>query len=181
VVGAGGRGDRGDFGVVLTLEGENGTVAVGGMQRRLAAASRGGGALVHFRPWEGAEDAQLDGLDLLVVLARLEGQRQRQNVGGGGELDNGRRRRGSVQVRRRSGAGEDGRGRGLGFPGRSARGSASPFMGTHAGTPCSGRRRRRPGRGLPWPMGFSGPGWAGAERVRVGAGRVHGLGPGRKG
>jgi hypothetical protein len=28
-----------------------------------------------------------------VVLARLEGQRQRQNVGGGGELGNGRRGR----------------------------------------------------------------------------------------
>jgi hypothetical protein len=33
---------------------------------------------VHFWSWEGAEDAQLDGLDLLVVLARLESRRKRQ-------------------------------------------------------------------------------------------------------
>jgi hypothetical protein len=51
---------EGISGSVLTLEGENGRVAVGSIQRRPAAASRGGGALVHFRPWEGAEDAQLE-------------------------------------------------------------------------------------------------------------------------
>jgi hypothetical protein len=83
--------------------------------------SRGGGVPVRFRPWKGAEDAQLDGLDS-SQWCWLEGQRQRQNVGGGGEVGNGRRRRGSVQVRRRSGAGEDGRGRDLGFAGRGARG-----------------------------------------------------------
>jgi hypothetical protein len=32
---------------------------------------------------------QRDGLELLVVLARLEGQRKWQIVGGGGELDTG--------------------------------------------------------------------------------------------
>jgi hypothetical protein len=32
---------------------------------------------------------QRDGLELLVVLARLEGRRKRQIVGGGGELDTG--------------------------------------------------------------------------------------------
>jgi hypothetical protein len=76
--------------------GGDGRVAAGGVQRRPAAVSRGGGAPVCFRPWEGAEDAQLDGLDLLVVPARLEGQWQRQNVGGGGELGNGRQRCGST-------------------------------------------------------------------------------------
>jgi hypothetical protein len=39
--------------------GGDGRVAVGGMQRRLAAVSQGGGALVHFRPWEGAEQVYL--------------------------------------------------------------------------------------------------------------------------
>jgi hypothetical protein len=58
----------------------------GGGLGRPAAVPGGGGAPVHLRPWEGAEGAQLDGLDLLVVLARLEDQRQRQNVGSGGEL-----------------------------------------------------------------------------------------------
>jgi hypothetical protein len=33
------------------------------------------------------EDAHLDGLELLAVLARLEGRRKRQIEGGGGELD----------------------------------------------------------------------------------------------
>jgi hypothetical protein len=69
-------------------------VAAGGVQLRPAAVSRGGGAPVCFRPREGAEDAQLDGLALLVVLARLGGQRQRHDAGGGGEFSTGRRRRG---------------------------------------------------------------------------------------
>jgi hypothetical protein len=34
-------------------------VAVGGMQRLPAAVARGGGAPVHFRPWEGVEEVQL--------------------------------------------------------------------------------------------------------------------------
>jgi hypothetical protein len=44
---------------MLTLEGENGRVAVGGMQRRPAVVSCDGGALVHFRLWEGAEQGYL--------------------------------------------------------------------------------------------------------------------------
>jgi hypothetical protein len=59
VAGAGVRGDRGDFGNVLTWEGENGRMAVGGMQRWPVADSRGGGALVYDRPWEGAEQDYL--------------------------------------------------------------------------------------------------------------------------
>jgi hypothetical protein len=49
--------------------GRDGRVAAGGVQRRPAVVSRGGGAPVRFRPGEGAEDAQLDALELLVVLA----------------------------------------------------------------------------------------------------------------
>jgi hypothetical protein len=132
----------------------DGRVAAGGVQRRPAAVSRGGGALVCFRPREGAEDAQLDGLDLLVVLARLGGQRQRQNVGGGGEFGNGRRRRGSAGAA----ALQRGRGRarvrprvpgarrtGLGFPPLWGRAQARPAQGGGGGAGL--------GRGLPWPNG----------------------------
>jgi hypothetical protein len=49
VAGAGGRGDRGDFGVLLTLEWENGRVAGGGPQWRPAAAPRGGDGPMHLR------------------------------------------------------------------------------------------------------------------------------------
>jgi hypothetical protein len=52
------RGSRG-FRGRAHLGGGDGRVAVGGMQRRLAAVSQGGGALVHFRPWEGAEQVYL--------------------------------------------------------------------------------------------------------------------------
>jgi hypothetical protein len=71
---------------VLTTEGEGRQTTGGGGLGRPAAVPGGGGAPVHFRPWEGAEGTQLDGLDLLVVLARLEDQRQRQNAGSDGEL-----------------------------------------------------------------------------------------------
>jgi hypothetical protein len=69
-----GRG-RGELGDVLTLEGRR---RQGGRWRCAAAA---GGGLPRRRrsgvlPAVGrVEDAQLDGLYLLVVLARLEGQR----------------------------------------------------------------------------------------------------------
>jgi hypothetical protein len=64
---AGGRGDRGDFGVLLTLEGENGRVAGGGPQRRPAAASSGGGAPVHLRRRGVAERVSLGERMLLVA------------------------------------------------------------------------------------------------------------------
>jgi hypothetical protein len=47
----------------------------------------------------GAEKVQRDGLELLVVLARLEGRRKRQILGGGGELDTGG---GALRRRRRT-------------------------------------------------------------------------------
>jgi hypothetical protein len=64
---AGGRGDRGDFGVLLTLEGENGRVASGGPQWRPVAASSGGGAPVHLRRWGVVERVSLGERMLLVA------------------------------------------------------------------------------------------------------------------
>jgi hypothetical protein len=121
---------------------------------------------VHL-PWEGAEDAQLDGLDLLVVLARLEGRQKRQNEGGGGELDTGggalRRRCRAAAARVREAAGARARGAHVGFKGRGQR-----WPG-HARQGLGGALAGHGGLGL-WPVaGWAPPGQtAGPERVGSG-------------
>jgi hypothetical protein len=66
------------------------------VQRRPAAVSRGGGAPVHFRSWEGAEEVQLSEAKLVVVLVG-------SGVDGGGRLGGG----GAVRLRRRRKAARD--------------------------------------------------------------------------
>jgi hypothetical protein len=69
-----------------------------------ARPSRGGGGPVSGQRRGEARDAQLDGLELLVVLARLEGRQKRQIEGSGGELGvRVPRRRLKVGRRRRGG------------------------------------------------------------------------------
>jgi hypothetical protein len=63
--------------------GRDSRVAVGGMQWRPAAVSRGGGAPVHFRPWEEAEEIQLSEAKLVVVLVG-SGVDGSGGLGGGG-------------------------------------------------------------------------------------------------
>jgi hypothetical protein len=108
---------------------------------------------------------QRDGLELLVVQARLEGRRKRQIVGGGGELDTG----GDEPVTVRRGVGDgpglqfvrNGGVQGWGFKG-VRQGGVMPGMDDR--WQCPGRPRRpRPLDG--W-MGPAGPGgWAGAGWV----------------
>jgi hypothetical protein len=79
----------------------------------------------------------------------LESQRQRQNVGGGGELGNGRWRRDSMQVWRRSGAVLHRQGGGLGRGARVKIGCRLVVLGTDVQawgrrTPAESRRRPAP-------------------------------------
>jgi hypothetical protein len=115
---------------------------------------------------------QRDSLELLVVLARLEGQRKRQIVGGGGKLDTG----GDELVSVRRGAGDD--------PGlRLVRNRGVQGWGFKGG--AAGRGRARHGRpaAVSWPATaasasgrLDGP--RRARRLgRSGLGRAHGLGP----
>jgi hypothetical protein len=69
---------------MLTLDGIH---REDGLRRRAAAA--GSGAPVLGRRRGEAEEVQRDVAELLVGLARLEGQRKRQIVSGGSELDTG--------------------------------------------------------------------------------------------
>jgi hypothetical protein len=68
------------------------------------------------------------------------------------------------------GANDEERRRGLGFAGAwFGRAFIGERMGAAPTAPGGGAAGLA---GLPWPMGYGGPGWAGAERVR--AGRAHG-------
>jgi hypothetical protein len=81
------RGHRGNRVGRLTGgggEGKRPKQAGGGRPGWPARLARGGGAPALPERRGEAEDAQLDGLELLVVLARLEGRRKRQIEGGGG-------------------------------------------------------------------------------------------------
>jgi hypothetical protein len=103
----------GELKYVLTgggCEGEPPKQAGGGRPGWPARSARGGGAPALPGQRGEAGDAQLDGLELLVVLARVEGRRKPQIVGGGGELDTGgggsgyrRRRRGAQGARHAGG------------------------------------------------------------------------------
>jgi hypothetical protein len=75
----------------------------------------------------------------------------------------------ALALRRRGGRVRARRARELGAA--TLKGAELPGCGTHAKIGGASRK----GRGLPLPMGLSGPGWAGA-----GAGRAFGLGPNRE-
>jgi hypothetical protein len=129
-----------------------------------------GDALANPRPRGGADEVQLGEAKLLVGSAAPVGHPCRRNdVAGGGGLGmaggtggSGRRSRGRLVGYMR--------GHGLGRCLYRARATGAQAR-THA---KNWRRRRRPGRGLPWPMGYGGlAGWAGAG----GQGRASGLGP----
>jgi hypothetical protein len=86
------RGEGGELKYVLTGEGCEGKPpkqAGGGRPGWPARSARGGGAPELPGRRGEAGDAQLDGLEVLVVLARVEGRRKSQIVGGGGDLDTG--------------------------------------------------------------------------------------------
>jgi hypothetical protein len=109
---------------------------------------------------------QRDCLELLVVLARLEGRRKRQIVGGSGELDTGGGGLVSVQCGTGDGLGlRLVRNRGVqdwGCKGRGKEGSCQAW--TAGGGVLAGHG----GLGL-WPAGWAPPGQAaGPERVGSG-------------
>jgi hypothetical protein len=80
--------------------GRDGRVAVGGVQRRPAAVSCGGGAPVHFRSWEGAEEVQLSESKLVVVLVG-SGVDGGGGLGGDGAVRLWRRRKATRDAARR--------------------------------------------------------------------------------
>jgi hypothetical protein len=144
--------------------GGNGRVAVGGMQRRPAVVSRGGGALVHFRPWEGAEQGYL-GERMLATTSICSGRAPSRRIEDGRRRScsppGGARLQGVAHIKERCGARLGLRGKATGvLRGATGRG--------RAGYDRDGRRRADAGLRRS-PVGarlLPGWAWRAWERVR---------------